>query len=171
MPPRDRKIIQRAMKREGCPGRTPDNRYEIYPWQEFINAHFANHNTDNQPDKLKLQNEKLEIEIKRLKFDLQVKQREYSANVDIELWVGDMVMQAKRVLLAIPSKLAPLVIAMTEVEAEACMKTEINVALAQLTSRPLHGDRYEAVPPVAPVVEPVSVYASEIATPAPALTS
>ena len=53
-----------------------------------------------------------------------------------------MAMQAKRVLLAIPGKLAPVVGGLSEVEAEIAIKEEINLALAQLTSRPLHGEHY-----------------------------
>ena len=41
VPPRDRKIIQLGMRREGCPGRTADGRYEVAKWQVFINANFA----------------------------------------------------------------------------------------------------------------------------------
>ena len=91
----------------------------------------------------KLEEEKLRLTNDKLRFQLQVMQREYSRNSDIELWVGDLVMQAKRVLLAIPSKLAPQIVGLTEVEAELRLKEEINTALAQLTSRPLHGDAYK----------------------------
>lgn len=164
MPPRDRKIIQKGMKLGGCPGRSPDGRYRIVDWQTFINKNFASAAEDHgvdQPDKRRLEEEKLRLTNDKLRFQLQVMQREFSANTDIEIWVGDLVMQAKRVLLAIPSKLAPQVIAMTEVEAEQCMKAEINAALAQLTSRPLHGDRYQPTAPAEPPAaeappEPVS---------------
>jgi hypothetical protein len=142
MPPRDRKIIQRAMKLEGCPGRSPEGKYPIAEWQTFISAKFASRAlTDDsaQPDKLKLEMEKLRLTNEKLQFELSVKKRDFTANTDIEIWVGDMVMQAKRVLLGLPSKLAPQLAGMTEVEIEATLKTEINGALAQLSARPLHG--------------------------------
>lgn len=142
MPPRDRKIIQRAMKREGCPGRTADGRYDIALWQVFITANFASDApTEDQTDKRKLEEEKLRLTNEKLRFQISVMQREYSANTDIEQWVGSMVMNAKRVLLAIPGKLAPVIVGMTEVEAEIILKTEINAALAQLAASPLHGDK------------------------------
>jgi len=154
MPPRDRKIIQRAMKLEGCPGRTPDGRYSISEWEPFINRNFASlklkDSDADQPDKRKLEEEKLRLTNDKLRFQLQVMQREYSSNTDIELWVGELVMRAKRVLLAIPNKLATQVISMTEVEAEAAMKAEINAALAQLTSQPLHADRPASAQPALP---------------------
>lgn len=37
-PPRDRKIIQRALKMEGNPGRAKDGRYDVGEWQAFIYA-------------------------------------------------------------------------------------------------------------------------------------
>jgi hypothetical protein len=138
VPPRDRKIIQLAIKRPGNPGRKPDGRYPIAAWQEFINQNFASANLEAQPDKLKLELARLSLQNQKLEFELSVKRRDYSANVDVEQWVGDLVMSAKRVLLAIPAKLAPQVIALDEVQAELRIREEINAALAQLTSRPLH---------------------------------
>lgn len=173
MPPRDRKIIQRAMKLEGCPGRTPDGRYPIAAWESFINRNFASaklkESDADQPDKRRLEEEKLRLTNDKLRFQLQVMQREFSANTDIEIWVGDLVMQAKRVLLAIPSKLATQVISMTEVEAEAAIKAEINQALSQLTSRPLHGDRYTPPAEATPPPDPHAVAAAAEET-APATT-
>jgi hypothetical protein len=165
MPPRDRKIIQRAMRLEGNPGRTPDNRYRISDWQTFINANFEAHaRPEEAPDKRRLEEEKLRLTNDKLRFQLQVMQREYSRNSDIAVWIGDLVMQAKRVLQAIPGKLAPVVIGLTEVEAELRMKEEINSALAQLSSRPLHGD-YDL--PVAPLPVVPEQPAAAPAIPAP----
>jgi hypothetical protein len=140
MPARDRKMIQRAMTLEGNPGRTPDGKYPVAAWQEFMNANFASANTsaETQPDKFKLEMEKLRLQNQKLEFELKVKQKDFTSNQDVEIWVGDMVMQAKRVLLGIPAKLAPQIVGMTEVQAELRMKEEINAALLQLTSRPLH---------------------------------
>jgi hypothetical protein len=138
VPPRDRKIIQLAMKRPGNPGRKPDGRYPLVAWQEFINQNFASANLEAQPDKLKLEMERLRLQNQKLEFELSVKRKDFSSNVDVEQWVGDLVMSAKRVLLAIPAKLAPQVIALDEVQAELRMREEINSALAQLTARPLH---------------------------------
>jgi hypothetical protein len=126
------------MRREGCPGRTADGRYEVAKWQVFINANFASASSAGQPDKQKLELEKLRLQNAKLEFELQVRRKDYSANTDVEQWVGELVMAAKRVLLAIPAKLAPQVIAMTDVEAELRIREEINLALEQLTARPLH---------------------------------
>ncbi|MCX6943685.1 MAG: hypothetical protein NT173_02800 [Opitutales bacterium] len=137
MPPRDRKIIQLPMKREGCPGRTADGRYEVAVWQTFISQNFASASSVGQPDKQMLELEKLRLQNERLTFELDVRRKAYSANTDVELWVGELVMAAKRVLLSIPAKLAPQLAALTsEVEIELRLREEINADLAQLTARP-----------------------------------
>lgn len=139
-PPRDRKIIQQALKMEGNPGRTLDGRYHIQEWQGFIHANFQSlldPSAGGGDDKRNLEMEKLRLQNAKLQFELQIKQKDYSANADIEQWVGQMVMEAKRALLAIPSKLAPVVIGLDEVGAEKRMHEEINLALEKLTQRPL----------------------------------
>jgi len=138
-PPRDRKIIQRAMKLEGNPGRTGQG-YHIQEWQAFVNANFASlsdPSVTGPDDKRNLEMEKLRLQNEKLKFELQVKQKDYTANADVEQWVGQMVMEAKRTLLSIPAKLAPVVIGQTEVEAEKRMREEIVLALESLAARPL----------------------------------
>jgi len=161
IPPRERKIIQRAMKLEGNPGRSPCNQYEIGPWQLFINKHFASRSTplDKLPDKVELEMERLRLQNEKLRFELSVKQKDFSSNSDIKLWVGQLVMQAKRVLLAIPGKLAPQILGLaTEAEVEARLKMEINAALSILTSRPLleGGPAIEEPAPSAPEPAPAA---------------
>ena len=138
IPPRDRKIIQLAMKREGCPGRTADGRYPVAEWQEFIRQNFASASSVGQPDKQKLELEKLRLQNAKLEFELQIRRKDYSANTAVEQWVGELVMSAKRVLLAIPAKLAPQLGGLTDVQIELRLREEINAGLEQLTARPLH---------------------------------
>ena len=138
-PPRDRKIIQRAMKLEGNPGRSGMG-YNVVEWQGFVNAHFASlsdPSVTGPDDKRNLEMEKLRLQNSKLLFDLEVKKKDYTANVDVEQWVGQMVMEAKRTLLSIPAKLAQVVIGQTEVEAEKRMREEIIQALDKLAARPL----------------------------------
>lgn len=124
--------------------------YEIAPWQKFIDENFrhyetAQNHTGLKPDKVKLEMERLRLQNEKLQFELKVKQREYSANSDVQQWVGQMVMQAKRILLRMPSKLAPLVVGRSEVEAEKLMKAEIHSALTQLSTEipDTAGDKHE----------------------------
>jgi hypothetical protein len=139
-PPRDRKTIQAALKIEGNPGRTLDGRYEIAEWQAWI--------TQNMPpgtgivgagakgDKHDLEMEKLRLQNDKLKFELSVKQKDFTANVDVEQAVGKMVMEAKSVLMRLPSKLAPVLPGMTAVEIEKRLKSEIVEALSRLAASP-----------------------------------
>ena len=137
MPPRDRKIIQQAMKLEGNPGRTSDGRYNVAQWQEFISHHFKSASLVGQPGKQTLELEKLRLNVAKLQFELDVKRKDFSANADIERWVGDLVMNAKRILQQIPSKMAPQLVGRDEIAIEKILKEEINSALLQLTARPL----------------------------------
>lgn len=135
-PPRDRKIVQLALKLPNNPGKTSNGRYHVAEWEVFINANFDSDYEPPNSDKLALEMQKLQLQNEKLEFELSVRRRDFSSNKDIEQWVGEMVMAAKRVLLAIPAKCAPQVVGRTEVEAEKILKEEINAALDQLTSRP-----------------------------------
>lgn len=107
--------------------------------------------SDLEIERLRLQNEKL-------RFELSVRQKDYTANADVELWVGNMVMQSKRVLLAIPGKLAPQLLGLaTEAEVERRLKEEINAALSLLSSKPLGDyDPKTAAEPAPPAAEPAA---------------
>ena len=137
MPPRDRKIIQRAMKLEGCPGRTPDGRYEIAPWQSFINSKFSENVRSGDVDKTRLERERLELQNAQLRFKLQVMQREYSRNDDVAAWVGSMVGRAKMLLQKLPSAMAPIVMGLDPAEAEQRLQEQVDSVLQALTERPL----------------------------------
>lgn len=138
-PPRDRKIIQQALKMDGNPGRARDGRYEIAEWQEFIKANFASivDPGSGSSDKRNLEMEKLRLQNDKLKFELEVKRKDYTANTEIEQAVGQMVMETKRVLMRIPSKLAPVLPGMTDVEIEKRLRAELTEALELLAGDPL----------------------------------
>ncbi len=138
-PPRDRKIIQQALKLEGNPGRSLDGRYHVQEWQGFINANFTSFvdpNVGSSGDKKNLETQRLKLQNEKLQFELEVLRREYSRNADIEAWVGEMVIRAKTILLKLPGKCAPLVIGRTEVDAERILRDDILEALSQLAAKP-----------------------------------
>lgn len=80
--------------------------------------------------------EKLRLQNDKLKFELSIKQKDFTANVDVEQAVGKMVMEAKSVLMRLPSKLAPVLPGMNEVEIEKRLKSEIVEALSRLAASP-----------------------------------
>jgi len=138
-PPRDRKIIQRALKMEGNPGRAKDGRYDVGEWQAFIYANvksLLDGESGKGSDKSQLELEKLRLTIQKQEFELKVLQRDYTANTEVEAWVGEMIARAKQILTRIPSKLAPLVVGRSEVDAERVMREEVTSALAQLATKP-----------------------------------
>ena len=139
-PPRDRKIIQRAMKVEGNPGRTKDGRYHIQEWQGFINANFASLSDPTvvgSADKRNLEMEKLRLQNSKLEFELSIRKREYSANADVETWVGDMILKAKTILRGMENKLPPLLEGRSAVDIQRLLRDEIHSCLLQLSLKPL----------------------------------
>jgi hypothetical protein len=140
-PPRDRKIIQQALKLEGNPGRSKDGRYEIAEWQAFINANFGSlidPNVGSGSDKSKLEMEKLKLQNEKLQFELQVRRKDYTLNTEIEQSVGKMVVKARQQLQAIPARMAPQLIGLTrEVDIETRLRREIDEALQALSTSPL----------------------------------
>mgnify|MGYP001579046200 FL=1 len=137
MPPRDRKIIQRLMKLEDCPGRSPDGKYHVGNWQVFVNANVASADRTATPDKLKLEMEKLRLQNDKLLFELQVKRKDYTENALVEQYVGQMVMQAKQQLQSLRSSLPPQLAGLDEVAIEKRLAEEIAVVLSRLSAKPL----------------------------------
>lgn len=134
----DRKTIKRWMKMEGCPGAKADGRYSVEAWLSFKAKQKAGVRdgdldpADEKARQILLQNERLELQI-------AVMRKEYVASVDVEKWVGAMVLQAKRVLLGLPSSIAPQVVGLSVPEAEELMRDRFNEALLQLHTDPLGG--------------------------------
>jgi predicted DNA-binding transcriptional regulator AlpA len=126
----DRKTIQRWRKDPTFPKPKADGRYtlsEVVAWKDSMGS-TAGDLTSKESAQVKsilLQNEKLEIQVGILKS-------EYTPNVDIDQEVAEMVQQAKRELLALPSSLAPQVIGQTVAEAEKIIKQSLVEALRSL---------------------------------------
>lgn len=126
----DRKTIQRWRQDPTFPKPRADNRYsvkEVVEWKEEQGSNAGNlvSKESAQVQSILLQNEKLEIQVGILKG-------EYTPNVDIDQQVSEMVQQAKRELLALPSSLAPQVIGQSIAEAEKIIKQSIVEALKSL---------------------------------------
>ena len=140
MPPRYREAITKALRMPGNPGRSADGRYEVGAWQEFMaNIPVAAWKVDgNEPaestgdTKRDLEIEKLRLNNKKLTFDLELRNKNFTANDQIERWVSESVMNARRVLLGLPAKLAPTLTGRNEVDIETILKGAIHEALTQL---------------------------------------
>ena len=134
----NRKTIQRWRKDPTFPKPKPDGRYsirEVVVWKEENGARAGDlHSKESvQVKSLILQNEKLEIQVGILKG-------EYTPNVDIDQQVSEMVQQAKRELLTLPSSLAPQVVGQSIAEAEKIIKQSIVDALKSLHEHEWHKD-------------------------------
>jgi hypothetical protein len=126
-----RETIRLWMKKPGNPGRTTDRQYDVAAWDDWA----ADKAKDQQPPEKKSEWEinRLKIQCERLRFDMEVTKGKYSLNSDVERWVSDVVTNMKSMLLQIPSKLAPQVVALEDpAEAEAMIRKEIDDALSKL---------------------------------------
>lgn len=68
----------------------------------------------------------------RAELQVAILKRDYVRRADVEVWVADMILNAKKVLLGLPPALAPQVIGLTAIEAEARLKDSIHSALQYL---------------------------------------
>lgn len=133
----ERKTINRWRKLRGAPDPRPDGRYEVAAWRAFKATRRAGSRdgeidpADEKARQISLQNEKLAVQVEILK-------RDYVRRVDVEATVSQMIVAAKRVLLGIPSALAPQVVGVAVAEAENLIRDAINEALAQLHRDPIN---------------------------------
>lgn len=143
----ERKTIQRWLKRKDAPGKQSNGSFDVLTWREYARRvgrkdSYGEDDLDAQQARAKnilLQNEKLEFQIGILK-------RQYVATADVEQWTGDMIAQAKKVLLSGPAALAPQVVGVMIPEAERLLRDWLHEAMSQLAVKPLgEKEAHEAV--------------------------
>lgn len=127
----DRKTIWRWKQNSTFPEAKADGRYnvqEVVQWRDE-NGETAGDLVSKESEQVKgiqLQNEKLAIQIGILKGD-------YTPNSEITAQVTEMVLSAKRQLLALPASLAPQVVGESIAQAEKIIKDAINNSLKSLS--------------------------------------
>jgi hypothetical protein len=131
----NRKTIQRELKMEGCPGRRPDGRYDVQAWKAWrenrrgIDTAEGMTQSELRARQILLQNQKIEFQLAQLRG-------EFIPVVDVEKWVSDMVLAAKRILYSMPPSLAPQVVGVSVPEAERRIRESIDESLEQLHAAP-----------------------------------
>lgn len=131
----DRKTINRWKKQKGAPEARADGRHDVAAWRQFKSTRKAGirDGDDELPGernrKEKLQNDKLAVQIEILK-------KEWVPVASVEADVGQMVLQAKSVLLGLPAALAPQVVGSSLADAERLIRDAINDALEVLHFNP-----------------------------------
>ena len=129
----DRKTIQRWRKEAGFPAPISNGKWDVHATVNWVRANGKSDTIgDALPDLHALKIKQLQLICERLEFELSIKKEEYTLNEDVKQWVGDMVINAKTTLLAIPSKLAPQVVGLDPAEAELRMRLAIDDALTHL---------------------------------------
>jgi len=127
----DRKTIYRWKQIDSFPKAKPDGRIniqEVVDWKENngITSGDLSSKESAQVASIKLNNEKLELQIGILKGD-------YTPNSELSQQVTEMIISAKRQLLSLPSSLAPQVVGENVASAERIIKQAILDALKTLS--------------------------------------
>lgn len=132
----NRKTIERYKKLPGAPVPRPNGKLSVSEWRAFLASHSVVDDEDEidaskeKAKNLRLQNEKLAEQLKILR-------EEYVPIVDVERDVGEMIQNAKSILLSGPASLAPQVVGLTIPEAEKLLRDWLHDALSKLQSNPL----------------------------------
>jgi predicted DNA-binding transcriptional regulator AlpA len=127
----DRKTIQRWRKETGFPPPLSNGKWDISATKAWLKAQ-QKKDVDEELDLHDLKIRHLKLMCEKIEFEIKTKRGDYTLNEDVVRWVGDMVTESKTMLLAIPAKLAPIVIAVDAAEAEARLKESIDEALNSL---------------------------------------
>lgn len=91
----------------------------------------------SKPSQTELKNRLLELQGRKIAHQLAVAKRQYIAVAEAQKVIGDMIGEAKKVLLAGPSSLAPQVVGVAIAEAEKLLREWLNDALSRLAANPI----------------------------------
>lgn len=147
VPPRERKTLQRAMRRPDLPGdckRKADGRYDVAAWQRWLDAAGAVGHTEAAPKPEPLGIE-AQIKTERLRGERLANERIEIANnlargvsilkADAIRDVADLFAQLKREVFGVIDEVAPLVIAKPNpAEARVYMRERFAVAFRKLST-------------------------------------
>ena len=128
----ERRTIQRDLKADGNPGKTPDGRYNVHEWRAW--RRIRGRKCGGTQDKHSLECKKLNIDIERKEFEFAVFKAEYSKNSDITEWFGQFGYTLRQLLDALPGQLAPDVVALPIPDAESLIRNAIEEVKAKISS-------------------------------------
>lgn len=132
-----RKTIQRHLKREGNPGSQPDGRYNVNAWRAWLKQFGGLADENDGLTQTQLKARQLLLQNQKLEFQIAILRKEYVPAIDVEKWVGEMISNARKKLLAGPASLAPQVVGVSPPEAESILREWLHEAMQQLHRNPL----------------------------------
>ncbi len=139
----ERKTIQRYMKIDGNPGRTPDGRYlvsghvrDLMSWKAWVQSRGSLKRSNETKDKNALECERLAKLNRDLDFDHAIKAGEYIHKSEVRKTFGEFGMVLKQQALAIPAQIAPDVVSLAIPEAEKLIRQHITRLLDHLAESP-----------------------------------
>lgn len=128
----ERKTIQRWRK-EGAPKAESDGRLNVEAWRAWMKANGKKGSEDDKtPSKVQLEAKRLLLMNEKLEHEISILKGDYTRNSDVEADVRAMVLEAKKILLAMPAALAPQVVGLSVPEAEKRIRAAIDDSLEQL---------------------------------------
>ena len=136
----NRRTVTRWFEDPTHPEARPDGRLSVIEWQAWVDVNGKKSDGNKNPTQTELKSKQIALQNQKLEYQVKILRKEYSANKDVEQWVGEMVAQAKRVLLGGPQSLAPQVIGIQIHEAEAMLRQWVHDVLARLSAYPTGGD-------------------------------
>ena len=129
----DRKSIQRWRKEESFPEPRADGSYNIEQVQGWIATNGKRAGDDSKPMKMDAQVDQILLQNKKLMVQIGILEGEYIHRDDVVRGVQTVVMNAKRVLMAMPDTCAPLVIGTKSIaKAASILKDKVHSALEEL---------------------------------------
>lgn len=128
-----RKSVQRWRK-EGAPAPESDGRWNVEAWRAWMKAKGkqGGEEEDKGPSKAQLEARRLLLMNEKLSHEIGIIKRDYMLCSEVESRIRSMVLEAKKILLAMPASLAPQVVGQTVPEAEKRIRSAVDEALEKM---------------------------------------
>lgn len=123
----------RLWRKEGAPAAESDGRLNVEAWKAWMKAHGKKGSEDDKtPSKVQLEAKRLLLMNEKLEHEISILKGDYTKNSEVEADVRAMVLEAKKILLAMPAAVAPQVVGLSVPEAEKRLRAAVDDALEQL---------------------------------------
>lgn len=130
----DRKTIKRWREDKTFPDPMPDGRWDVVAirdWRE--RKRNAVDGTVEEQSKAEGEARRVWLQVQKLEHDLEIATGSYMSVEEVQSEVARMVQQARTAFLALPDKLAPIVIGMKTTEAHSRIREEIDYCMGLIS--------------------------------------
>jgi hypothetical protein len=130
----DRRSVIRWSREGGAP-RKVKGKYDVAAWRTWMADTGKTSSLPAEPPspmKAELELRKLKAQCERLELENNIRLGQYHLNSDCQLWVGKAMTAVRTILLALPSKMAPVVEMRPKEECEPLLRDAIDEALISI---------------------------------------